>query len=376
MALVLSHQRTVVPLRETFRTAIRSTDVVDAIRIEISASNDAAHIGIGYATATPLITGDTLDSIEAHLDGPVAELLSSESIGSSQSWEKIGQRLAELAPRSPSGTAGVDLALYDLRMRQGGGATGSIAVATSVTISAGSADEMAASSISRLNAGFRIMKCKLGVDPSGDAARIRVVWRALMEHEPNARLWVDANQGWTVKETLQFVDSAFAAGVEIERLEQPIAAADFDGLAEVCRRIPMPLVADESAKTLADIDRIADSGAAEFINVKFMKSGGRLGAMRAVDRARRHNLGVLVGSMMEHPQSVAAAVRFATVLSEPVHDLDAGWWARDTRPLIYERGTVRVTTDVTALSLDAPPLNVRPLNVRPLDEAPAGGRQG
>jgi L-alanine-DL-glutamate epimerase-like enolase superfamily enzyme len=53
-------------------------------------------------------------------------------------------------------------------------------------------------------------------------------------------------------------------------------------------------------------------------------------------------LGVLVGSMMEHPHSVAAAVRLAAEQPEPVHDLDAGWWAADTTPLTYEDGVVRV----------------------------------
>ena len=65
------------------------------------------------------------------------------------------------------------------------------------------------------------------------------------------------------------------------------------------------------------------------------------GTGQAVEKARAAGLGVLVGSMMEHPHSVAAALRFASLLGG-VHDLDAGWWARDTSPLRYRDGIVSV----------------------------------
>jgi L-Ala-D/L-Glu epimerase len=101
----------------------------------------------------------------------------------------------------------------------------------------------------------------------------------------------------------------------------------------------VPVVADESARTLADVDRIIASGAADVINVKFMKFGGVTGSGVAVAKAQEAGLGVLVGSMMEHPHSVAAAVHFAASLGG-VHDLDAGWWAQDTSPLHYADGFV------------------------------------
>jgi L-Ala-D/L-Glu epimerase len=155
-------------------------------------------------------------------------------------------------------------------------------------------------------------------------------------------LWVDANQGWSVEQTLSIMERAEQAGVVVERLEQPTPAADIAALHTIRHRISMPVVADESARTLADIDRIGEMEAADMVNVKFMKFGGFAGSEEAVRRARFYGMGVLVGSMMEHPHSVAAAVRFAAALPEPVHDLDAGWWARNTEPLTYAQGVVTV----------------------------------
>jgi L-Ala-D/L-Glu epimerase len=357
MSIVVSvqHFREQIMLREIFRTAIRETDRVEALRVLVTL--DSGEIGRGYATATPLITGDTLESMEAFLDSEGSACVVGRSVNA-----ELFQTLGTLTMQSPSGTAGLDLALHDLALHDlavhdsavhdSAGHDGSTlsttsSVQCSVTVSAGSREEMVATVLRRLALGFRTIKLKLGVDPDGDADRLIAAYRCIAEHDGNVALWVDANQGWTKEQTLRIVDSALGAGVALARLEQPTIAHDIDALAYINARIPMPLVADESAKSVADIDRIASLGAAEIVNVKFMKFGGRTGTQIAVARARHHGLGVLLGSMMEHPHSVAAAVRFATTLTEPVHDLDAGWWASDSSPLTYRDGYVSVGPSTT-----------------------------
>ena len=480
----LVHSRVEIPLHETFRTAIRETDSISSIRVEIHA---AGRVGVGYATATPAITGDTVESIESHLDQVVAPYLISrdiaanevEGIGSIQvgGMDSVqvgsvdtGQAEGEVAGRvkgriagrvegktsgkfsgridarpyvlgaqsnavfgipdrdyedwtrqCSSGTAGVDLALHDLVF----GASRSLGsehpnLVTSVTIGAGSIGDMVATAHRRVAAGFRVIKAKLGADPEHDAQRLIALAKALgairnseantrleepgflgqsersghLEHledsvtgtspenqhgafrsgdkittgrrlvvEPDhpyqrhpgklgsVQLWIDANQGWTVAQALEIFDSALDANVALGLFEQPTPAADLHGLREVRLGVqerclarglkPVPVVADESARTLADVDRIIAAGAADAINVKFMKFGGLTGSGIAVAKARAAGLGVLVGSMMEHPHSVAAAVRFASLLGG-VHDLDAGWWAQDTWPLTYVDGYVSI----------------------------------
>ncbi len=452
----LIHSRVEIPLHETFRTAIRETDSISSIRVEIHAGD---RVGVGYATATPAITGDSLEAIESHLDQVVSPYLFGRDIVSGQEGGTVsGQVDGEIAGRlegktsgklsgridarpyvlgaqsnavfgipdrdyedwtrqCSSGTAGVDLALHNLVF----GASRSLGsehanLVTSVTIGAGSIGDMVATAHRRVAAGFRVIKAKLGADPEHDAQRLIALAEALgatgspeanvrlehpghlergehLEHfvtrlspdnrhspirrgeenpigrrlvfgpdHPDHRdpgklgsvqLWIDANQGWTVAQALQIFDSALDANVMLDLFEQPTPAADLHGLREVrlgvqerclARGIkPIPVVADESARTLADVDRIIAAGAADAINVKFMKFGGLTGSGIAVAKARAAGLGVLIGSMMEHPHSVAAAVRFASLLGG-VHDLDAGWWAKDTWPLTYVDGYVSIAS--------------------------------
>jgi L-Ala-D/L-Glu epimerase len=339
----LHQARRIVMLREVFRTAIRTTDRVDALVVTLL-DHDDGPTGVGFATATPAITGDTVESMEAFLHNRVAGWLGSipMTVGGIADARR---ELFTFSSESPSGAAGVDLALADLAGKLTGELVAPVSVATSVTLSAGTAAEMAESARTRIGQGFQTIKCKLGVDPTHDIERLVAVDRMCAEYSPKVSLWVDANQGWTVDQTLRFLDDIVARGVEVERLEQPTPAADFDALATIRTRtigMGMPLVADESAKTIEDIDHLAALGAADMINVKVMKFGGLIGSELAIERSRTHGLGVLVGSMMEHPQSVATAARLASAQTELVHDLDAGWWALDTTPLHYENGRVSV----------------------------------
>jgi L-Ala-D/L-Glu epimerase len=322
-------------LRERFTTAVRSADAIEALAIEIH--TDDGRSGVGMATATPAITGDTVSSMERFVHSVVRPLIVGRTVD-----EELLVAVTALTPTSPSGTAGVDMALLEL-VDDPTDARPMVSVVTSITVSAGSAEAMARAALARVEAGFTVVKIKLGVDPPGDLARLTSVFRAI---EGRARLWVDANQGWTVDETLRFVDQALAAGVAPEMLEQPVSREAIDDLGAIARHIPVPVVADESARSVADIGRIATTGGVRGVNIKLMKFGGPTGARIAVEAARHHGLSVLVGSMMEHPRSVAAAVRFAASLpAEPVgavHDLDAAWWMLDATPCRYEFGRVAV----------------------------------
>jgi L-Ala-D/L-Glu epimerase len=322
-------------LRERFTTAVRSADAIEALAIEIHTHDGRS--GVGMATATPAITGDTVASMARFVDSVVRPLMIGRTVD-----EELFVAVTALTPTSPSGTAGVDMALLEL-VGSPAEARPPVSVATSITVSAGSAEAMASAALARVEAGFTVVKIKLGVDPPGDLARLTSVFRAI---DGRARLWVDANQGWTMDETLRFVDHALAAGVAPEMLEQPVGREAIVDLGAIALQIPIPVIADESARSVADIGRIATTGGVRGVNIKLMKFGGPTGARIAADVARQHGLSVLVGSMMEHPRSVAAAVRFAASLPdepvEAVHDLDAAWWMHDAAPCRYEFSRVSV----------------------------------
>jgi L-Ala-D/L-Glu epimerase len=325
----ISTERVVLPLRETFRTAIRQTDAVEALQVSIH--TDDGRVGVGYGTATPAITGDSIESMERHIAQRGRPLTVGRTVDT-----RMFDEIAAQTRWSPSGTAALDLALHGLSATP---SDSSARVQTSVTISAGSIKEMTASALRRLDLGFTVLKLKLGADPAQDLMRLHAVTNAV---EDRAEIWVDANQGWTMAETLSIIDRAQDRGYAPSMLEQPVHANSFSDLAEIAKRVLMPVTADESAKTVADIERIAGFGGVEAINIKFMKFGGITGAKIATQRALDLGLSVMIGSMMEHPSSVAAAVRFAASLPQQIHDLDAAWWFTDPIGLTYADSYVHV----------------------------------
>ncbi|WP_271636869.1 enolase C-terminal domain-like protein [Solicola gregarius] len=118
------------------------------------------------------------------------------------------------------------------------------------------------------------------------------------------------------------------ARLEIELIEQPVAAADLDGLAWVTDRVATPIMADESVHTTRDLIELIRRRAVDMINVKLAKCGGLHNARTLLEGARSHGVGTMVGSMMEtHVGIGAAASLVAAYETTAVNDLDAAWWA-------------------------------------------------
>jgi L-alanine-DL-glutamate epimerase-like enolase superfamily enzyme len=159
---------------------------------------------------------------------------------------------------------------------------------------------------------------------------------------------LDANQAWTPSVAVEMIDALAAEGLDVEFVEQPVLAADIDGLAWVRARSALPIVADEAVFSMADLERVIAAEAADGVNVKLAKCGGPLRAAALVRRAQDAGLATMVGSMMEGPVGVGAAAEVALAVGcSLVNDLDAAWWLADLDDpdfgdvaLTYEAGRV------------------------------------
>jgi L-alanine-DL-glutamate epimerase-like enolase superfamily enzyme len=118
---------------------------------------------------------------------------------------------------------------------------------------------------------------------------------------------VDANEGWTRAEALARLPALEDLGVEL--LEQPVAAADRDGLALVSGATSIPVVADESCRTSADLPGLL--GVVDAVNVKLAKTGSIGEAVRLMTAARALHFGVFLGCMVESSLGIAAAAHLA-----------------------------------------------------------------
>lgn len=149
-------------------------------------------------------------------------------------------------------------------------------------------------------AAYPILKVKMGF--AGD---IEVLER--IRDLTDKPIRVDANEGWTRHEALARVPALEELGVEL--LEQPVPAEDAEGLALVSAATSIPVVADESCRTTADLARL--QGVVDVVNVKLAKCGSILEAYRLMAAARALHFGVFLGCMVETSLGIAAAAHLA-----------------------------------------------------------------
>jgi L-alanine-DL-glutamate epimerase-like enolase superfamily enzyme len=214
------------------------------------------------------------------------------------------QLLRSLMPPGAARNA-LDCALWDLEAQREGVAVWELAglarpvpVRTAFTISLDEPDAMAAAAGRARGRGFTLLKCKLTGE--GDQARIAAVRRGAGD----AELIVDANESWAGRDLAAEAAALKALGVSL--IEQPLPAADDSGLAGLT--LPLPICADESCQSLADLDRL---GGYQAINIKLDKAGGLTEALAMANAARARDLKVMIGCMLATSLGIAPAFLLA-----------------------------------------------------------------
>ncbi|GAB2586917.1 mandelate racemase/muconate lactonizing enzyme family protein [Kribbella endophytica] len=332
------------PLHTPFVTALRTATHAESLLVSIS---DGEHTGWGEAPQVWKVTGESLAGAQACVEGPIATAL--DGLGPDDLTEAL-RRLQGAAQNNFGAKAAVDVALHDLAARRVGltlqGFLGSTAttVRTDVTLSAGDADALVQAAKDRVRDGFDVLKVKVGTgNAAADFERVRRVREAV---GPEPRIRLDANQGWNRRDAVTAIRALEDAGCAIELVEQPVAAADLEGMAWITDRVSTPILADESVYGVRDLVNVIRYGAADLVNVKLAKCGGLGPARTLLELAREHGLGAIVGSMMESHVGVgAAAALVAAYPTTAVNDLDAAWWLEQPPVdggITYEGSTIHL----------------------------------
>ncbi len=215
--------------------------------------------------------------------------------------EALHALLDERAPAlNPFLRCALDVATHDLWARSKGQRLGELweqdrtrHIPTCYTIGLGTVAEM----VSKLRAfPWPVYKIKLG----GGTEDLAII-RALREHT-EAPFYVDANTGWTARQTIDY--SEVLAGLGVRFIEQPLKTDDLVGQREVFAHSALPVLADESCQVAADVDRCATYF--HGINIKVVKCGGLLPARQMIVRARELGLQVMAGCMTESSVGISA----------------------------------------------------------------------
>lgn len=284
----LAYHPCTLRLRHTFRIAHGASD---------TRQNVIVRLGEGLGEAAPVAYhGESATGVIAALERwqPTLERLDDPA---AITW--LMQRLEG----SRAARAAVDIALHDwLGKRLAAPLAAVLGLAalplppTSFTIAIAEGADL----LARVHeaAAYPILKVKLGTPR--DLELVETIRAAA----PTATLRVDANAAWSVSQALAIIPRLAELGVEL--VEQPLASDDYDGWQQLrAARLPVPIIADESIKSAADVARWAP--VVDGVNIKLMKSGGISGALAAIHTARAHGLRVMLGCMVETSLGVTAA---------------------------------------------------------------------
>jgi L-alanine-DL-glutamate epimerase-like enolase superfamily enzyme len=307
------------PLHQPFRI---SRGIRTEARVIVVSATDGKFIGRGEAVPSRRYR-ETIGSVIAQLE-PVF------------STAKSGIDRARVQTLLSAGAArnAFDCALWDLEAKRSGKRVWELEkipvtteVATAFTISLDSPEKMAANV--KAHAAAPILKLKLAGDDL-DLARVQSV----RQNAPTAHLLIDANEAWSPRHYEDIVPDLSRLGVEL--IEQPFPAASDEVLRKLAH--PIPVCADESCHTTADLSRLKHLYQA--INVKLDKTGGLTEALRLTASARKNGFQILFGCMVCTSLGIAPA-RLLTRASDYV-DLDGPLLLAKDRDhgLHYENGVV------------------------------------
>ena len=298
-----------VPLRTPFKTALRTVNSVEDVVVEIH--TDCGAVGYGEAPPTGVITGDTTSAIIGAIQDHIAKNILGKDV---DEFEDLLQLVQKCIVHNSSAKAAVDMALWDLYgqlyqipvYKLMGGAKKQIV--TDLTISVNDPEIMVRDALNALERGYDCLKMKVGVNPELDVARLSAVRNAVGK---DVTIRIDANQAWTPKQAVKILNSMQELGLDIELVEQPVKAHDFEGLKYVTEHSYVAVLADESVFSPEDAMTIMKMGAADLINIKLMKCGGLYNALKIASAAEVFGVECMIGCMLEAKIAVNAAVHLA-----------------------------------------------------------------
>lgn len=299
-----------IPLKRPFVTHLHTVTAINAIRLTITLANGM--VGVGAATPNRVVTGDNLTSMQTILD----EVIIPQMVGASLAHvEPLMAKLQHSIVGNPAAKAAFDIATYDLLSQIYhaplnhllGGSKQSMA--TDYTISIGNQDQMIAEAQKLTKKGFTALKIKVGNAPiEEDVATVMAIAQAV---GPQVSLRLDANQAWSYKEAVRGISRLAAANLNIAFIEQPLPADRLHDLALLRQESPVPIMLDESVFSPLDTFTAINAHAADYVNIKLMKSGGIYEATKINQICETAGVPCMVGCMIEAPESIAAAAAFA-----------------------------------------------------------------
>lgn len=333
-----------VPLVRPFRISLGV--ITHAVSCLVQIETDEGITGYGEGSPGPLITGENLEGTVETI-----RVLKSKLIGMDpRDIEAIYTVMNRGVAYAGTAKAAIDIACHDILGKSAnmplyrilGGLQNEIE--TDITVGIDTPEIMAARAKEHVDAGFNVIKTKVGTDIASDIARVKAIRERVGD---DVKIRLDANQGWKAKEAVELL--ARLNEYDIELVEQPVPRYDFEGLKYVTDHSSVPVMADESCWDAKDAMKLVSHRAVDFINIKLMKCGGLYEAKKIVNIAEAAGVECMLGCMAEESGIAinAAAALGAALKNITRADLDASFSLNE---LPYEGGFSVIDTRHLVLS--------------------------
>lgn len=352
-----------IPMKTAWPEADAGGGVKDAILVSLETA-----AGLAHGEASPL-PGDeaAVESCWAELTESVAPRLLGTSVDCT---ERIGESAASWGVGRYA-SAGAETALWDLLGQEHRVTVAQLLGADEAQIGLGvesglvlglypSVVELLQAVEAHLVEGYR--RVKLRIAPGRDLEFARAVRR----HFEDVELMIDGGGAYTSADVSLFRE---LDDLDLLMIEQPFAAGDVDGLAELQSTLATPICLDETAETHAQTEEAIRRGACRIVNLKIQRLGG-LGATRAIhDLCFRQGVACWVGSTPEFGLGQSYGVHLGT-LGNCRYPADlqpsARWFVDDyvVPPFEMDSPGVFKVPDRPGVGVQVDPLKVRRYQVR------------
>jgi muconate cycloisomerase len=344
-----------IPLRRPHLMSFMRLHAVNFVFVRTETVDGLVGWGEAACLGGPTWSEESAESVAATIERYLAPWLKGRDAARLQA---LRLEMARRVQGNPFARAAVEMALWDLNGRAlgvpvhrllGGRVRDRVPLSWSLAVEDPEAEIAEAREL--VARGHRIFKVKVGAHPlAEDVARVRRIREAV---GPDVALRVDANQGWDVPGALRAIRAMEPCGLDF--VEQPVPRWDLGGLAEVARRVSVPIMADESCASPHDALALTRLGSVAVFALKVTKSAGLAGSLAVAGIAEAAGIGCYVGCMIETSLGTAAYLQLALVAA-PVT-----WGCELFGPLLL-RGDVTAVpvryADGAILALDGPGLGV------------------
>ena len=254
--------------------------------------DEAGNVGLGESYVWWPETGTSPNQIIEVIRQALARYVLGES---PFNVERICRRMDNNVARSEAAKGLLDMACYDLMGRARGqpaceimgGKAADIPMAALIPLMDAAGMVFLAKMF--VDQGHRTLRLKLG---HGIEEDIAIMQAMRTEFGEQLRIRVDYNQAYSPLEAVKAIRAIEPYGIDVA--EQPVAATDFVGMAYVQQRVKTPLMAHEGSFSLGDIVTLTELGAIGAVGINTERPGGITAALKAMDFARQHRLGIII----------------------------------------------------------------------------------